>query len=157
MNPVVKRIAVHATLTATILCVMGVFLANLADEWMSSTSATRPGSAAVNQPMDPALRYRIPLTMAAWGIVFVTGYELIRSRFRRRTMVLAPAPAVEDSTEKLLNELLAQADAKRATEEAETAVLTPPDPVLSCQETGIPKQDTGIGKYDLSHEGQPSA
>src|SRR4051794_29276484 len=111
MHPLLKRILLHGGLTAALLAVIGFMFAELAGMWLS-TAADRPAPPGAAPP--EALRLRVPLMMAFWGFVFVAGCEAVLSRFRR-----PPAPAPErqpDEAEKLLNELLAQAEAKMALE-----------------------------------------
>ena len=112
MNPVLKRILLHGGLTAGLLALVGLLFAEMAGMWMG-TGAGPPAPTDLNPPVGPAIRYRVPLMMAVWGFVFVAVSELVLSRFRKP----APAkPAPPDDTEKLLNELLAQAEAKSAAE-----------------------------------------
>ncbi len=83
---------------------------------------------------DPDMQVRIPVTMAAWGFGLVAAGELVFG-FGRRTVAAAPVvvPAepgpggLDPDVERLLNDLLAQADAARATDAAAGSV--PPDQV----------------------------
>ena len=104
MNPVLKRILVHGGLTAGLLALVGVGFAEIAKMWMGDAAET--GS---------TLRYRVPLMMAFWGFMFVAVCELVLSRIRKNAPV-KPAEPPQDDAEKLLNELLAQAEAKMALE-----------------------------------------
>ena len=114
MNPVLRRILLHGGLTAGLLGVVGLLFAEMAGMWVGAREATAPASADLNPPVGPAIRYRVPLMMAFWGFVFVAAGELVLSRFRKPAPA-KPAPPPDD-TEKLLNELLAQAEAMAALE-----------------------------------------
>jgi len=114
MNPVLRRILLHGGLTAGLLAVVGLLFAEMAGMWVGTGATTTPASAELNPAVGPAIRYRVPLMMAFWGFVFVAAGELVLSRFRRPA---PPKPAEPpDETEKLLNELLAQAESKMALE-----------------------------------------
>ena len=113
MNPVLKRILLHGGLTAGLLALVGLLFAEMAGVWMG-TGAGSPAPTDLNPPVGPAIRYRVPLMMAFWGFAFVAVSELVLSRFRKPAPAKPPAPP--DDTEKLLNELLAQAEAKTAAE-----------------------------------------
>ena len=114
MNPVVRRILLHGGLTAGLLALVGLLFAEMAGMWAGAGATTPPASADLNPPLGPAIRYRVPLMMAFWGFAFVAVSELVLSRFRKPAPAKPPAPP--DDTEKLLNELLAQAEAKSAAE-----------------------------------------
>jgi hypothetical protein len=117
MNPLLKRILLHGGMTAALLAGLGLLFAELAGMWMSG-STSRSGSVEQSQATSEALRYRVPLMMAFWGFVFVVGCELVLSRFRKPI----PKPQKQpDDAEKLLNELLAQAEAKMAQEAGQKA------------------------------------
>jgi len=116
MNPVVKRILVHGGATAVILAVIGFVFTQLAGVWLAGTG--RPSSSEANPPLDESLRYRVPLMMAFWGFVFVAVTELILYRMRGSVPVKTAVAPPPDDAEKLLNELLAQAEAKMAAEAA---------------------------------------
>ena len=115
MNPVVKRILVHGGATAVILAVIGFVFTQLAGVWLAG--AGRPNSAEANPPLTESLRYRVPLMMAFWGFVFVAVTELILYRMRGSVPVKTAVAPPPDDAEKLLNELLAQAEAKMAAEQ----------------------------------------
>ena len=132
MNPVLKRILLHGGLTAGLLALVGLLFAEMAGMWMG-TGAGPPAPTDLNPPVGPArmssarsrtsafslsqspIRYRVPLMMAFWGFAFVAVCELVLSRFRKRAAV-KPAEPPPDDAETLLNELLAQAEAKTAAE-----------------------------------------
>ncbi|MCI0702850.1 MAG: hypothetical protein L0241_17350 [Planctomycetia bacterium] len=120
MNPLAKRIVIHGLLTAAVLGVVGLMLAELGGLWMASHSGNRPGSAELNAPVEETLRYKIPLTMAIWGFAFVAVGELILHRIRSRRPPTKPPEPQPDDAERLLNELLAQAEAKAALENQKT-------------------------------------
>jgi len=114
MRPVLRRIAIHGGLTAIVLGIAGLMFAELASIWMAVSLATKTNNSAQTAPPDPAvLRSRLPLTMAAFGFAFVAVGELLLHLLRRnRTVRIVPSPPIPDSTEKLLEELLSQAEAK---------------------------------------------
>lgn len=113
MNPVVKRILVNGGATAVILGVIGFAFTEMAGMW--TPAPARPGSAGTNPPVSESLRYRVPLMMAFWGFVFVAVTEVVLSRVRKPAPP-KPADTTQDDAEKLLNELLAQAESKMALE-----------------------------------------
>lgn len=115
MSPLAKRILIQGTLTAVVLALIGLALAELATMWATG-SAGRPNSSDLNPAPPDSLRYRVPLTLAAAGFVFVAVGEWLAARVRARKAAANPAPAQPDDAEKLLNELLAQAEAKSAAE-----------------------------------------
>jgi hypothetical protein len=115
MHPGVRRVLVHGAFTAGALALVGVLFAELASIWAAG-SAGRPGSADLNPPLDPSLRYRIPLTMAGAGFLFVAVCELAAWYVRGNKPPAKPTDPPPDDAEKLLNELLAQAEAKMAAE-----------------------------------------
>jgi hypothetical protein len=112
MHPVLKRILVNGGLTAVILALVGLLFSELGGMWASAPG--RPGATNPGQT-GAALRTRVPLMMALWGFAFVVVCELVLYRIRRRAPA-KPADPVPDDAEKLLNELLAQAEAKMAAE-----------------------------------------
>jgi hypothetical protein len=118
MSPVVKRILVHGGFTAGVLALVGVLFAELASIWTAGNTG-KPNAADLNPPLDESLRYRVPLTLGGAGFLFVAVGELIAARVRAAKAVAKPAQPQPDDAEKLLNELLAQAEAKMALE-AET-------------------------------------
>jgi hypothetical protein len=147
MNPIVRRILVHGAFTAGILALVGVLFAEMVGIW-SASNAGRPGSADLNPPLDPSLQYRIPLTLAGAGFLFVAVCELVAWCVRGNKAAIAkPAQPQPDDAEKLLNELLAQAEAKMALEaESQKA-----EEVSSAQRDGFGEQ-----KPDEQKPGAPS-
>ncbi|AMV28469.1 hypothetical protein VT84_28955 [Gemmata sp. SH-PL17] len=119
MHPVLRRILLHGGLTAGTLALIGMMFAELAGLWLTG-SATR-SSADPDEEINTSLRSRIPFTMALWGFGFVAVSELViwRVRGNRPATSQQTGPQTEqsqDEAEKLLNELLAQAEAKMALE-----------------------------------------
>ena len=125
MRPVLRRIAIHGGLTAIVLGIVGMMFAEMATLWMSASLAPRSRSASNENAPDPSvLRTRLPLMMAGIGLGFVAAGELMLHFLRmNRTLTLLPSPPAPDSTEKLLEELLAQAEA-RSTPAQETVAPT---------------------------------
>src|ERR1700712_1052387 len=107
MNPVLKRILLHGGMTAGLLALVGLGFAEIAKMWMGDAAGA-----------GPALRYRVPLMMAFWGFMFVAVCELVLSRIRKNAPVKPPEPP-QDDAEKLLNQLLAEVEAKAAAEARE--------------------------------------
>ena len=128
MNPVLKRILLHGGLTAGLLALVGLLFAEMAGVWMG-TGAGSPAPTDLNPPVGPAIRYRVPLMMAFWGFAFVAVCELVLSRFRKRAPV-KPAEPPPDDAETLLNELLAQAEAKTAQEAEGRTAKTNEEPQM---------------------------
>jgi hypothetical protein len=136
MHPVLKRILLNGGFAAGILALVGVLFAELAGMWVAGSA--RPGATDLNPPLNEALRYRIPLTMAAAGFLFVALSELLLWYVRGEKKPLTKtAERQPDEAEKLLNELLAQAEAKMA-QEAETQKAASPE-----RETAISEQKAG--------------
>lgn len=117
MKPEQKRVLVHAALTALVLAVIGFMFAEFAGTWLSA-QGTGPNSADPTPALPEGARYRIPLMMALWGFAFVVIGEFVAARFRKPTAAAAEHPA-PDSAEKLLNELLAKAEAESAARESQ--------------------------------------
>lgn len=115
MSPLARRILIQGLLTAGILALVGLALAELATMWAAG-NAGKPNAADLNPAPPDSLRYRVPLTLAAAGFVFVAVGEWIAARVRARKAAASPPAAPPDDAEKLLNELLAQAEAKKAAE-----------------------------------------
>lgn len=119
MHPVLKRILLNGGFAAGILALVGVLFAQLAGMWVAGSA--RPGAPDLNPPLEESLRYRVPLTMAGAGFLFVAVSELLLwyVRGEKKPLTKKTAEVQPDEAEKLLNELLAQAEAKMAAE-AET-------------------------------------
>ena len=113
MSPVVKRIAVNGTLAALFLAVLGYLIANIAVMFLP---AAAPGTDEVALPDDDladTMKVRLPLTLAAWGFAFVAVGELLLWAVRgNRTPAAGPTRAELDANERIIQELLAKADAE---------------------------------------------
>jgi hypothetical protein len=116
MHPLLKRILLNGALTAAILAGVGLVLARLAG-MMAPAAGLRPGSADLNRPPGDSIRTNVPLMMAFWGFVFVALCEAVRWRLRGGEPAAAKSAEQPDDVEKLLNELLEQAESRRAEEQ----------------------------------------
>jgi hypothetical protein len=137
MRPVLRRIAIHGGITAIILGIIGLMMAELASIWIV---VAIPGKAAAKgNPVDLSqLRQRLPLFMGVAGFLFVAVGELVLYRVRKnRIPQTPPTPTQVDQTEKLLQELLAKEEAKMAasqqgiappTSQESSSTDTPPGP-----------------------------
>lgn len=141
MKPVLRRIAIHGTVTAVILAVLGLLLVQLASIWLAAQPNTK---AAPGDPIPaPAggdtvaeIRTRVPLLMAVWGVALVVVGELFLHWWRGRRPVAPPPPPQPDPAEKLLEELLNQVESKGTypaqqesgarSQESETPPASPP-------------------------------
>jgi hypothetical protein len=125
MQRLLKRIALHGVLTALVLGVIGAMFTQIAMMWLTSSAPPRVGpvesaAAPAPNPVADAIRYRVPLMMAAWGFAFVVVTELVVFAVRGEKKPPVPPPYVpEDTAEKLLEELLHQADVALAKEKEE--------------------------------------
>ena len=146
MERVLKRIALHGFLTALVLGAIGAVFSQLAAMWLASSAPVRVGpvdspAAPAPDPVDRAIRFRVPLTMAAWGFAFVAVSELLVFAIRGEKKPAPPPPPKDDAAERLLEELLLQADIALAKEKEEkekrkaaedashtASILTPPEP-----------------------------
>ena len=116
MHPVLKRILLNGGVCAGLLALIGVVFMELSGV-LALGGTARPGSADLNPQLPDSLRYRVPLTMAGAGFLFVAACELVMWRLRgNKPPAVKPAEPQPDA-EKLLNELLAQAEAKMAAEQ----------------------------------------
>lgn len=119
------RILKNGLLTAVALAALGYVLAEGAGTWVASQPTLRPhaepGLAATPGPAPPEalsnqLKTRLPFSLAGWGVVLVVLFEVTAHVWRGGKA--PPAPVAKkptaDETEKLLNELLAKAEAERA-------------------------------------------
>ncbi len=132
MHPVVKRILLHGVLTAALLALIGAGFAQLASIWMAGHEP-RPGAEvaeAANEPVSERLTYRVPAMMAVWGFLFVLVGEVVMWRIRGKRQALQATKDAnpQDDAEKLLNDLLAQAEAKMAAEAEENKPKDPQPP-----------------------------
>jgi hypothetical protein len=141
MREVFRRIALHGALTAVVLGILGFMFAELASLWLVGSPGVRSATGAAVEGTDTQgaiganLRARVPLLMAVWGFAFIVVGELVLHWWRSRRKPVA-APAQPDEAEKLLEELLAQAEASRQ----------------SGQETGDRRQETIQGTGDGNQE-----
>ena len=138
MERVLKRIALHGLLTALALGAIGALFTQLAAFWLASAAPARvtPVDSPAADPVDKAIRYRVPLTMAAWGFAFVVVSELLVFAVRGEKKPAAQPPK-DDTAEKLLEELLSQADIALAKEKESGD---------RGQESGVRSQESGDKK-----------
>ncbi|HEY1186339.1 MAG TPA: hypothetical protein VGE74_01720 [Gemmata sp.] len=137
MHPVLRRILLHGGLTALVLALIGMLFAELANIWLVG-NAPRSAAGEATDPVGATLRTRVPVVLAGWGFVFVMVGEIVIWRVRgARPTAPKPADLSPDDAEKLLNELLAQAEAKMAAEAARPAT-----------EQGTPGVPTEAGSGD---------
>jgi len=123
MRAVLRRIAIHGGITAMVLGLIGLMMAEMASAWLVSSLPTRAGQ---NPPDTSSIRHRMPLFMAVVGFTFVACGELLLHRVRKnRNSSPPPAQLQVDETERLLQELLAKEDAKRATAQPGVASTAP--------------------------------
>jgi hypothetical protein len=135
------RILKQGIPVALILAVIGYVMAGVAGMWLSSHSGSdtsvrvtvENSSADTGETLTQAMQLRLPLTLAAWGFGLVTVLELVRTLVRGQKpstkQNTLPSRVTEDETEKLLNQLLQQADAAEA--ERSKPVNTP-IPTTTC-------------------------
>lgn len=117
MHPLLKRLLINGGLTALVLAGMGFLFAELASTWTSG-EALKSEAAAANESMMGSIRSNVPLMMAFWGFVFVSVSEVLRwSLWGRKQAAAKPVEKQPDDVEKLLNELLAQAESRMAMEQ----------------------------------------
>ena len=128
MHPLLKRILTNSLVAASLLAVMGFGLTELARMWLIAQAPARIDPTAPVTPPDAnadVVGYRVPLTMAAWGVGFVVLSELfLWFVLKRRPKPAAPpVPPGPDPAEVLLEQLMREAEAKQA------ASSTPSEPV----------------------------
>lgn len=122
MRPVAKRVVANSLLAAAFLGLIGYGMGELAATFLLTQAPDRAVPVEVlsaaefeaePDPVGDALRTRVPVMMALWGFVLVAAGELILAR-RRRLAAPPPAPAdpKPDSAERLLEQLLREAEAK---------------------------------------------
>jgi hypothetical protein len=146
MKPVLRRIAIHGGLTAVVLGVVGLMLAELASIWLAASPGTRAATGdAVERPEENAeitatLRERVPLVMAVAGFAFVAIGELLLHFWRSRKPVPPQTPATPppDPAEKLLEEILAKVESQREGDRG--------------QESGDRSQETGNRKQETDQQ-----
>ena len=133
MHSLSMRILWNGVMTAFVLAGLGVLLTQFAGLWAASESA-RPGTEN-SAALADSLRINVPLMMAFWGFVFVIVSELLSWRLRRKHEAAKLAEPQPDA-EKLLNELLTQAESKMALEQQKS------EAVPSAQREGFREQRT---------------
>ncbi len=145
MRPVLKRIAVNGLLSALLLGLIGLGFTELAGIWLTTQSTERRAAPAPvpldgDDPTTSLLRYRVPLTMAGWGVAFVVVGELGLYLWRGRRPVDGSAAAKglkPDTAEVLLEELLQQLESGQTPPPAEAKpvlAVPPPSPSLPITE-----------------------
>jgi len=118
MHELLRRMAIHGGLTAIILAVIGVVLAEMAATSVMTPVGTRlPASEAAEasaaaESTAAHMRRSIPIAMAAMGFVFVAAFEGLRHLVTGKQPKAPPAPPVPDEAEVLLEQLLSEAEAK---------------------------------------------
>jgi hypothetical protein len=121
MRPLFRRIALNGLVTAVILAGMGFAYAEIASMWLASAPVSRAEGSLASAPSNDAealrdsLRVRVPLAMAACGLIFITVAEVVLYWWRGNPIAVAKKPITPqvDPAEKLLEELLAQAEAAK--------------------------------------------
>ncbi len=112
MHPLLKRILLNGALTAVALAGVGLLFAHFAGQF--APVGPRTGSESMSQLLADSIRTNVPFMMAFWGFVFVVVCEVVRWRLWDAAPVATPpAQQPPDDVEKLLNELLEQAEHKR--------------------------------------------
>jgi hypothetical protein len=121
MHELLRRLAIHGGLTAVLVGIVGVVLGDMAASSVltptgaRSPAAQSPDEVAALERSAESLRRTVPLAMAIWGFGFVALYEVARHVMRgKKAPAEPPTPPQPDETEKLLEELLSQAEAKSA-------------------------------------------
>jgi hypothetical protein len=118
MNPVVRRIAIHAAVSAVILGVFGLLMVQGASVWLASTDpGLRSGEKVVSADVDGAfivaLRWRVPVFVAC-GVAFVVACQVAAHYWQKRRTA-TPVPPQPDEAERLLEQLLTQSESARGT------------------------------------------
>jgi hypothetical protein len=144
MRVTLVRIAKHGLPTAALLALLGFLMAEMAGIWVASQPAPSAPRASVESPADTAapadrpdtvavraLRYQLPLEMAAWGFGLVVLCELWLALWRSKKPPMHPPglrPPTDAEVEELLNQLLQQAEEAEAARKAAAArpADTPP-------------------------------
>ena len=123
MNPAVRRIATHALLTGLLLAGIGFLMGQAASAWLASPTppttarGLRVDTAASDAAFAADLRTRVPIYLALWGVGLVLVGETALHFWRKRRPAAPAAVAPRaDEAERLLEELLAQAEARAATD-----------------------------------------
>ena len=147
MRVTLTRILKYGLPTAALLALLGFLMAELAGTWVASQPApTLQPRASVESPANEsvmtvrpdaeaveALRYKLPLQMAAWGFGLVVLCELVLAFWRGQKPPL-PGPGLrpptDEEVEDLLNQLLQQAEEAEAARKA--AATKSDDTLLPC-------------------------
>ena len=136
MRATIFRILRNGIFTAIALAILGYMMSEFAGMWLASTQTARttmgnPTATAHEIPgsgtnITQQLRSRLPVTMAAWGFALVAIFESIAAIWRGQQTFSPPSRAAKSActptndldpeVEKLLNQLLEQADATREAE-----------------------------------------
>jgi hypothetical protein len=139
MHPVLARILKKGLVAAIVLGLVGVLIAEAAGAFFAAQSAdaqfrvtvvSAADPAAEGEDLVPVLRRRLPLVLAAWGFGTVVALELVLALCGgRRPTASTRHPGLaapsDEEVEKLLNQLLQQADAAQAAR-AQPADTPPP-------------------------------
>jgi len=145
MRPTAIRILKHGISATLVLAGLGYGMAEVAGLWVNAQQPvqsdrelleTADAVPPINhgEEISSTLRTRLPFTMAAWGFGLVAVLELLRRMVKGDPAATPPPPPPPDpdaEVEKLLNQLLEQAEAAKAAREAPpdtTSILEPPPP-----------------------------
>lgn len=136
MRYTLLRVLKHGLPTALVLAGIGWVMSEAAGMWLAGQPRTRPQAGVHYDPSAPGggtdvaavLRTRLPFTMAAWGFGIVLTFELLLALWRGESPPEKPkaigVPS-EVEVEKLLNELLRQAEAAEAARAEQTKSMPP--------------------------------
>jgi hypothetical protein len=108
MPSTLARILRHGLIAALMLGGLGFVFAQFAGLWYQEKIGDQPapsGGAEVTE----ALQWRMPLTMAGWGVAIVVVIELVGSLWRKPSKPVETKPVPDG--EAMLLELLDQAEA----------------------------------------------
>jgi hypothetical protein len=111
MKPTLLRILKNGLVTAAVLAGMGFVAAELGGMYLASQTSTNRQDDELNSQAVTALRYQLPLGMAAWGFGLVALFEILLWLVRGNP---APPPTkrATDTPEKLFDDLLKRAEAQ---------------------------------------------
>lgn len=99
-----KTIVVHGGIAAGMLVVVGYLFAQLAGMWLMSQSPVRAGAEIDVKPLVATLEWRLPLTMAAMGFVFVAIGEGLRSFWKSKAKAAVEPSPSEVEMQRLLKQ-----------------------------------------------------
>jgi len=111
MRPLLIRIAINASVTATLLAITGFAFAEMSATILNANSKDWQATNKDSQIWTNELRYRLPLVMALGGVVFVVIGEMIRFAIVGRPVAAKAILPPEPDAEKLLEDLLKQVEA----------------------------------------------